>query len=648
MLFQIGLGYISNEMAIVTKQLIGKVAGAASFAVPLALGILAASPEPYWLDSPEFTAAAQTLGIPHPPGHPLYVMLVKPFTLLPLGGIAFRVALASAFFGAIASYILFHLIGKVIGVTAPDLPVWARALIAFATSLTASVSQGWWFQCVRAEVYALQIAIVLGALYPLVLYCLKPSKSNDHLLFTAAFVTGLGMTNHHFIMLAAVPAAIPVIVAQARYRGGLGSLKLSGKLLAAGAAGLLPYLFLPIRSASGAAVSLGGVHSFKDFFWVVSAKVYQKSMEKEHAASLTERSVDALFTMMGEIGPIILVAAAAGLYLLLRRQPTRMIGLVLTLVIAITILLRSVMGFDPFNPDYYGYMLPALACMAAGFAAFAAILIDAVMRNLKRGPQVAIVLIIALTILPVARARKARPKVDLSSFRTTRLVFDLSLDRAKPGTLVLSSNYKLFFVLWSARFIDGSRPDITVINPQMFGYPGYLRTTLLEHPKLRPLARSMVAHGKITESTAADLAWKGPLRIEPDLWLPEEVTRYMLPDAPVYHSSPEPLSAADIVAASPAYMVRWRRFYHLLGPDWQEHETWRMLSWCHYLDALFLARRGDRSGAVHAIEMSLALGNKAPQIQALREVLEKEKRGPLNITPFLPEAVVRQQKNQKK
>jgi hypothetical protein len=158
----------------------------------------------------------------------------------------------------------------------------------------------------------------------------------------------------------------------------------------------------------------------------------------------------------------------------------------------------------------------------------------------------------------------------------------------------------------------------------------------------------MVAHGKVTESTAADLAWKGPLRIEPDLWLPEAVTRYMLPDAPVYQASPEPLSTADIVAASPTYFTKWQRFYHLLGPDWQEHETWRMLAWCHYLDALFMARRGDRKGAKHAIEMSLALGSKAPQIKALGEALEQKKRGSLDITPFLPEAVVQPQEKQNK
>ena len=476
-------------MVTATEQLVGRICAAASFAVPLALSVLAASPEPYWLDSPEFTAAAQTLGIPHPPGHPLYVMLVKPFTLLPFGSIAFRVSLASAVFGAIASYLLYHLMLKTTAVAAPSLGLWARALVAFATSLTASVAPGWWFQCVRAEVYALQIAMVLGALYPLVLFCLNPTRGNDRLLYISAFIAGIGMTNHHFIMFAAAPAVIPVIVAQSRYRGGLGSLKLAGRLVAAGAAGLVPYLFLPLRSASGAAVSLGGVGSLSDLFWVVSAKVYQKSMVRDHAASLGERSADALLTMIGEIGPIVLVAAAAGLYLLLRKSSTRMVGLVLFLVISVTLFLRSIMGFDPFNPDYYGYMLPALACIAIGFSVFAAIMIEAVRLNLKRGKLVAVALVVALTVLPVARARTARPKVDLSSFRTTRLMYDLALAHATPGTLVLASNYKLFFVLWSARFIDGSNPDITVINPHLFGYPGYLSSTLTEHPELRALAK---------------------------------------------------------------------------------------------------------------------------------------------------------------
>ena len=125
-------------------RFVPRAASLGSFAVPLALGVLAASPEPYWLDSPEFTAAAQTLGIPHPPGHPLYVMLVKPLTLLPLGGISFRVAIASALFGGVACLLLYHLILTLTAAAAPQLPRWSRSMIAFTAALLAAVAPGWW------------------------------------------------------------------------------------------------------------------------------------------------------------------------------------------------------------------------------------------------------------------------------------------------------------------------------------------------------------------------------------------------------------------------------------------------------------------------------------------------------------------------
>ena len=48
-------------------------------------------------DSGELVAAVATLGIPHPTGYPLYVLLGKLWTLLvPIGSIAFRMSLMSA------------------------------------------------------------------------------------------------------------------------------------------------------------------------------------------------------------------------------------------------------------------------------------------------------------------------------------------------------------------------------------------------------------------------------------------------------------------------------------------------------------------------------------------------------------------------
>jgi hypothetical protein len=568
-------------------------------------------------------------------------MLVKPFTLLPLGGIALRVALASALFSALAALLLHLLIERLVAVTAPLLGRIPATAVALAATLAAALSAGWWFQGVRAEVYSLQILLVLGAACPLAFFCTaRPRPADDRLLHLAAFSFGLGLSNHHFVALAALPAAVPPLVALARDRGGLGALRTAARLAGIAATGLLPYLFLPLRSAAGAPVALGGVHSAADMAWVVSARVYQKSMAREHALNLGERTLDALFSMMGELTPVLVVAALAGCYLLLRTRRSRVAGVMLALLAGVTILLRSIMGFDPFNPDYYGYMLPAAAALAAGAAVFAAVTLDVLGRLVPRGRFLVAALAAAALVLPVWQARRAHPRVDLREFNATRLFTDLALHTAEPGTLVLTSHYKLFFALWSARHVDGTRPDVEVINPHLFGYPGYLHATLAARPDLRGLAWSMVVAGKLTESTVADLALAGPLRVEPDFTLDPAVLRHLLPDGVLYVAVPEPLGQSDAVAASPAHLRRWREFYDVLGTGWEEHETWRMLIWCHYLDALFLAGRGDREGARKAVVLARALGAEAPQLLGLEQALEDEvAKGPLDVTPFLPAAL---------
>jgi len=248
------------------------------------------------------------------------------------------------------------------------------------------------------------------------------------------------------------------------------------------------------------------------------------------------------------------------------------------------------------------------------------------------------VLTAALIAVPIARARGAREQIDLRDFKATRLMLDLSLAHAEPHTLVLTSYYKLFFVLWSARFIDGSRPDVVVVNPNLFGYPGYLESTLAHHPSLKQLAWSIVVHGKLTEPATAGLALQGPVQLEPDPYLADDVMRYLLPNGPLYNASPEPLSSSGVPAVSKAHMSRWRKFYHLIGTAWNEHETRRMLVWCHYQDALFFARMGDRKSARQSVQMAVSLGSQAPQLAGLAKALEEPgNKGPIDINPYLVE-----------
>ncbi|MBN1383999.1 MAG: DUF2723 domain-containing protein, partial [Elusimicrobia bacterium] len=82
-----------------------------TFLLSFAVYLATLCPTVYVGDSGEFATAAYTLGITHPPGYPLYVILGKIFTIIiPFGNIAYRVNLMSAFFGALTCALVYLIV----------------------------------------------------------------------------------------------------------------------------------------------------------------------------------------------------------------------------------------------------------------------------------------------------------------------------------------------------------------------------------------------------------------------------------------------------------------------------------------------------------------------------------------------------------
>src|SRR3990172_8866316 len=80
----------------------------------LALYIRTLAPSLLWGDSAEFQTLSYTLGMTHPSGYMTQIMFGKLFTYIPVGNIAYRVNLMSAFFGALA-VALVYLIVRILG-----------------------------------------------------------------------------------------------------------------------------------------------------------------------------------------------------------------------------------------------------------------------------------------------------------------------------------------------------------------------------------------------------------------------------------------------------------------------------------------------------------------------------------------------------
>lgn len=142
-------------------------------------------------DSGEFQYMASILGVPHASGYPFYVLLGKLFTFLPFGDVAFRVNLLSVVTTALAIAMVYALLRRV---------TIARVVALITTSVFA-VMPSIWGGALETKVYGLHLLLGVLAIF-LMLRWHQEHHARD--LYAAAFVFGLGLTNHLVIAFSAL------------------------------------------------------------------------------------------------------------------------------------------------------------------------------------------------------------------------------------------------------------------------------------------------------------------------------------------------------------------------------------------------------------------------------------------------------------
>ncbi len=161
--------------------------------MPGFLHLKTVAPTVYNLDSAELATAGATLGVPHPPGYPLYVLLAKGFTLIPIGDVAYRVNLMSVFFAAVALLFVHLTARRITGST----------LAALGASWILGLSYPFWANSVVAEVYTLDAALVAAMLFFLVRWD-DERRPADLVLVFALFGLSLAHRTTSLLMLPAI------------------------------------------------------------------------------------------------------------------------------------------------------------------------------------------------------------------------------------------------------------------------------------------------------------------------------------------------------------------------------------------------------------------------------------------------------------
>ncbi|HEV2671168.1 MAG TPA: DUF2723 domain-containing protein [Gemmatimonadales bacterium] len=212
----------------------------------LILYVLTLAPTTQFWDASEYIAAAHSLGIPHPPGNPFFVIVAHVWGLLPLGAdYARRINLLAAVTSALSAGLWFLIAERWLRETA--LPQAWRRVAAVAGALVGATVFTVWNQAVANEkVYTISVFSIALILWLTIRWADQPPETrNDNLLVLIVYLLALTATNQLMGLLVAPALLVYVLWTDP---GVLVRPRFLAAALVVAVVGLSMNLFIPIRA----------------------------------------------------------------------------------------------------------------------------------------------------------------------------------------------------------------------------------------------------------------------------------------------------------------------------------------------------------------------------------------------------------------
>lgn len=395
-------------------------------------------------DTAEFQTVPAILGVMHATGYPLYTLLGKLASLVPLGSVAYRLNLFSAVCAAVASGL----------VTSLALRLGTRTGAAVMAGLATAFCLPMWNTAVRADPHTLHALFVPVLVWLLVAWRDDPTPRRLGLL---AFGVGLSLANHMQTTMLVPGLAVGAL--WGRWRAV--TPRAIAHALAGAVLGLLPYVYLPWRAAQHPALNYGRPSDWPHFRALVLGEQFHSDMGFFSTSGLQTFLVQAgrlpgWYADWLTYAPALVVAAGGlvGAVVLARRDRGLGVGL-------------AVMAFLPLywactwiNGDAERYFItPALLV-----ALFAAVGLGGATSALgRRWPRLALgaaalVALVPLLAVPANFARASRAN-DHQGEKYVDDVFRRLPPDATVFTVWVSST-----PLWYAHYVEGRRPDLRIVD----------------------------------------------------------------------------------------------------------------------------------------------------------------------------------------
>jgi len=505
----------------------------AALRIGLPVAVAAALLICYWLtlaptitdrDSGELATAVHTMGVAHPTGYPLYLMVGKLFDLLPLGESARRTAFFSAVSAAAGGGLLCWILIALTGSGA------AGALGGLVLGLN------WWVwpQANQVEVYAFHVLLVCLVLTMFVRWL---EQRTPRRLSQLAFCCGLALTHHRTSAFFIAPVLVWALIATRPVRV-LGLARTVGW-------GLLPLLlygWLPYRSAHRPPINWDNTSDHLLYFLghVAGIQYYSFALADTRANAWVH-TLSWLVKLNEQFSIVGLALVLVGMVGMVRSSRYRALGISLTLSFAVVATWAAFYRVPDRDPFY----LPALIVVSAWCGAGLAYVLAAV-RARRLDPRLA-------RLVPAAAAVAA-------------LVFPLNMVVRNWKEADRSEQYQALENVAAAVYGIPSNAVLLLVGDQPNGdylyyyagmdrrpAPSVLSLHFMTYPWDMPLLEPKIQAVAIEGLTAAP---KG----HQQAWLVNAIRERLEPSRPVYTN-------AWVERAPPGYvLLRDRRLFWLVPP----------------------------------------------------------------------------------
>jgi len=406
-------------------------------------------------DSGELVLAADSLGIPHPPGYPLWVLLARLMASVPIGDVAWRVNALSALLSA-AAVGLFHLLAR--RVALPRLPA------ALATALFAACTIVW-HSAVEAEVYPLAtLFFVLLSLLALRARSADAATPKSEALFF--FAAGLSLLVHQTLLFPAAALGAWVWAREPR-------LDRLARHVGWAAIGFSILLVIPVRAGSAPPFSWGHEAGLSTALDQLLRRNYGPLQQNPLRADLLASDLIGMAARaaaaLGVEGALL---ATAGLLRL--RRAEQGLRVVLLAALTVPVALAIVVAFAP-DAEHFAQVEPFLAPVAAALCLIAGLGADWLLRLGRASWRPAAIASLAACAL-ITGAWHYRD-CDRSGLRLgERYGRDLLRDLPAGSTLVLDGDNETFLTAYASRHAH-FRTDVQLVHRRgyIFGDPYHLR-----------------------------------------------------------------------------------------------------------------------------------------------------------------------------